>query len=778
MESETQVALAWQPLLEPLWLGVGGVLAVLVLALAWRSSAGVRTERRLLLLGLRVLGLLLLTLVLAGPTRVTTTGKLTRDPFVVLIDASRSMRVEDAGGTRAASVGDWLRERAPEFEALSREVDVRYVLFGDELTPWAGGDGDGPADALPPGGGVSGAAGGGGPGSGDPSPADRRGTDIGGALFDLPSVLSGARPAGVLLVSDGADRAALGRAMESGGVEAVSELVSGVSFPVSTWTVGDEAGLADLAVDSVDAPPFGFVRRPLTLTAHVSNRGLGTLDVPVTLRSEGEVVAGDEVRLSAGETKEISFEVRPDEVGYHTWEVELPVPPEDVVPSNNSIELTVKVVRDRTRVLQVTSRPSWDVKFLRRLLKTDPNIDLVSFFILRDPPDGELYARGKPLSLIEFPHEELFGGDLQGFDLVIFQNFSFGSLRAQYLEGPYLENIASYVEEGGAFLMVGGDKAFGAADYGSTPLDRVMPSDMSQPATTAELFPATLLPAGQRHPITRLTRDPSANPDRWGALPALQGRNPLGAPRDGTVELVGDGQGNPVVTVRSVGEGRTMAVATDTTWNWALAGRDREGAGQDHATFWRNAVRWLVKDVEQKQVQVITDKENYRLGETMQVQVQVLKDDYSPRAGEAVEGAVVPVRGGEAVPFGGETDASGQIAVSLPADREGTQTITATVPAIAGEFGTTSVRVSVTDREGELEDPGARPELLAAIAQRTGGTAFSGPPDPDDVPRRPVDALLATDRTVDPLWARGWWMALLVLPFGLEWFLRRRMGLR
>ena len=185
-----------------------------------------------------------------------------------------------------------------------------------------------------------------------------------------------------------------------------------------------------------------------------------------------------------------------------------------------------------------------------------------------------------------------------------------------------------------------------------------------------------------------------------------------------------------------------------------------------------------MKDVEQKQVQVITDKENYRLGETIQAQVTVLTEDYSPRSEVEVVGTVVPVRGGEPQSFVGTTDGTGQVAVALPADREGTLQIGVQVPAIGGEYGGAEVRVSVTDREGELEDPEAQPELLAAIAKATGGVAFRDAPAPQDAKRRPVDALLATDREVEPLWAHPALLLLLVLPLGAEWILRRRMGLR
>lgn len=775
---ETQVALSWEPLLTDGQAWAFAAVVLVALWLGWRSSAGLRTGRRVLLLGLRLAMLLLLAFVLAGPSRVTTKGRVTRDPFVILLDASRSMRVLDADRrTRATVVGEWLAEKQPELARLAEDVDVRYVLFGDSVSLWGSGEGDGPSDAAPPGGGDQGAAGGGGPTSGEPIPADEQGTDLGSALFSLPDVLGGARPAGVLLVSDGADRSTLGRAFDAEGAEGVKRLVSSVRYPVSTWTVGEAAGAPDLSVASVDAPPFGFVRRPLTVTAQLRNRGLPSEAHQVALRGDGELLSAQQLTIPRGEEVEVTFEVKPDEIGYHTYAIEVPVPPGDAVPTNNRLEFTVKVVRDRTRVLQVTSRPSWDVKFLRRLLKTDPNIDLVSFFILRSTRDGSLVARGRPYSLIEFPYRELFSTDLQGFDLVIFQNFAFNSF-SNIPERPIHDALARFVADGGAFLMVGGDLSFAGGQYDRSSLSAVMPTSMPRDALHTHPFKAQLTEAGLRHPLTRLTRDPAANPERWAQLPALQGLNPLGELAPGAVALVEDEQGRTAVAVRNVGRGRTMAVATDTTWNWALAGTDGPGAGQDHATFWRNAVRWLVKDVEQKQVQVITDKENYRLGETIQAQVTVLTEDYSPRANVEVLGVVVPVAGGEPRAFSGTTDLTGQVSVSLPTPEEGTLRITAEVPAIAGEYGEGEVRVSVSDREGELEDPATRPDLMAAIAEATGGKVLPDRPDPQDAERRAVDALLATERTVESLWAHPLLLLLLVVPLGAEWILRRRMGLR
>ncbi len=694
------------------------------------------------------------------------------------------MRVEDGGGTsRAGAVGRWLQEHGGALDELRDEYDVRVFGVGDGLEPWAfgpAGDGASGGGAASPAGEGTAASGGGGLGSGEPTAADAATTDLGMALFGLRDELGGARPAGALLVSDGADRAALGRALAAGGPEAVERLAGELPYPVSTWTVGDPDGPADLAVRRVTAPPFGFVRRPLTIEVDLARRGLAPGPVRVTLHGDGDLVAVRDVVLGADDEQTISFEVKPDEIGFHTWRVAVPVPDGDTIPSNNAHEVTVKIVRDRTRVLQVTSRPSWDVKYLRRLLKTDPNIDLVSFFILRQSGMRGNLSRREPLSLIAFPYEELFSEDLQGFDLVIFQNFWFGTW-APVSDAEYMENLARYVEDGGALLMIGGDVSFGEAGYGESALRRVMPTEIPTVVADEQGFRPTLTDAGRRHPVTRLERDDAANAERWAGLPPLQGRNPLGELKGGAVSLLSAGEdGPPIAAVRSVGKGRTMAFTTDTSWRWAMSGTDGPGAGLAHADFWRGAIRWLVKDAEQRQVQVLTDQENYRLGEPIQVQVRVLGDDHAPRAGARYSGAVVPLSGdGEPVAIEGTTDEAGQHAFVLPAAREGTLSIEIDVDGIADPFGYAEARVSVTDREGELENPRTRPELMAALASATGGEVLTGTsPDPRDATRTPAESLLATDRRVEPLWSNPALLFLIILPLGAEWILRRRLGLR
>jgi hypothetical protein len=96
----------------------------------------------------------------------------------------------------------------------------------------------------------------------------------------------------------------------------------------------------------------------------------------------------------------------------------------------------VRVIRDKIRVLQVAGAPSWDVRALRAMLEENPNVDLISFFILRTQDDIALVPNDE-MSLIPFPTRELFEEQLPSFDVIVLQNFEF----LPYGIGDYLDNI-------------------------------------------------------------------------------------------------------------------------------------------------------------------------------------------------------------------------------------------------------------------------------------------------------------------------------------------------
>ena len=192
----------------------------------------------------------------------------------------------------------------------------------------------------------------------------------------------------------------------------------------------------------------------------------------------------------------------PQQVGTLPLNLRLSTAAGEYSQENNQRSFVLRVIRDRVRVLLVAGRPSWDERFLRGLLKQDPNVDLVSFFILRTATDNA--GPQDQLSLIPFPVAEIFGPQLRTFDAVVFVNFDYRPYRALDIE-RFLPALRDYVRGGGAFAMVGGEQSFGEGHYGATPLAEVLPVEVVEGLGLAEEeFRPRLTPEGRRHPVTSL----------------------------------------------------------------------------------------------------------------------------------------------------------------------------------------------------------------------------------------------------------------------------------
>ncbi len=126
-------------------------------------------------------------------------------------------------------------------------------------------------------------------------------------------------------------------------------------------------------------------------------------------------------------------------------------------------------MRDRLRVLLISGEPHAGERVWRNLLKADPSVDLVHFTILR-PPDKQDTTPIEELSLITFPTRELFLEKLSSFDLVIFDRYG----EAGILPMAYFENIANYVDNGGALLVSSGTEFAKDESLYRTPLASVL----------------------------------------------------------------------------------------------------------------------------------------------------------------------------------------------------------------------------------------------------------------------------------------------------------------
>ena len=703
-----------------------------------RSIRGESDRRRRATLGvlggLGILGVYLLALQI---TLVRETFEEVAGGTAVLVDSSRSMTLSGSGGAR----DDAVRSLIGEWQQDGR-VNPMVYLFGSSTR---GAVWEGLAQSY--------------------RPTDDT-TNIREALDYALANDAGREIGSVIVVTDGADRRFRADALAiDGDVPAVHAVI-----------VGGDDPLDDQAVVSLRSDTTAYVGVPAIIRADL--RAVGALrdqELRVQLWHDGRLEQESIAVLDEDGRATATFEVTPQRIGRSLYRVVIPQSQADEVPDNNVRAALLRVGRERLRALLVAGRPSWDVRFLRDFLKRDGSVDLVSFFILRAAADLTA-APTNELALIPFPTDELFREHLGSFDVVIFQNFDY----APYEMATYLPRIREYVQRGGSFVMIGGDRSFAEGRYGGTAIEQILPVKIGDPSALKGSFRAEVSKGLERHPIVALGPDPGLTRQTWQSLPGLQGANRVAGVKDGAQVLLHhprarvDGRKLPILVVGEAGRGRAAALMTDATWRWRFAADDVTVGSDEYELFWDRMVRWLTRDPLLEPARISTDRERYGMGAEVEVSGLLRDARYIP-----IENAGVTLRfepsEGDAPAAVVKTDEDGQVRTILPAPTQsGAYEI---IASVEGEEVAREVLI-VEESGDELADLEALPSELQAVAQRTGGRAFLGV---SDVP--PLSELASTTRRAAGLVSKQplsnpWFIFLTIGVLGTTWVLRRRWGRR
>jgi uncharacterized membrane protein len=683
-------------------------------------------------LGITAVFLLALQLTLVRETYEEVAGGT-----AVLLDTSRSMTLAGSSETRAKSVTSLLER----WHADGR-VNPLVYLFGETArgTPW-----EGLVQSYDP---------------RDDTTNIREALDY--ALTNDPGREIGA----IVIVSDGADP----------GFRADS-VAFGTSAPaVHAVVVGADVALDDQAVTALRADTTAYVGVPALIRAEV--RALGSLrESPfrVQLWHESRLEQETVAELDDQGRATVEFEVTPKRIGRALYRIVVPLSDRDEVPENNVRAALLRVGRERLRALLVAGRPSWDVRFLRDFLKRDGSVDLVSFFILRGSADITA-ASTNELALIPFPTDELFREHLGSFDVVIFQNFDY----APYEMATYLPRIREYVQRGGSFVMIGGDRSFGEGRYTGTAIEDILPIKIGGAGVVRGEYRAEVNKRLARHPIVALGPDPGLTRQTWKSLPTLSGANRIAAVRREAQVLLqhprarSSGQPLPILVVGESGRGRAAAFMTDASWRWRFAADEVTVGSDEYELFWDRMIRWLTRDPLLEPARISTDRDRYGVGANVEVTGLLRDSRYEPLRSASVEIHFEPAESTDPV-VTTTTDRDGQLRAVAPAPG-----VSGAYEAVASVDGEELAReVFLVEESGdEMANLEPSPSELEAIAKRTGGRVFLGV---EGVP--PLSELASSTRRAAGLVSKQplsnpWFVFLTIGVLGLTWVLRRRWGRR
>jgi hypothetical protein len=324
------------------------------------------------------------------------------------------------------------------------------------------------------------------------------------------------------------------------------------------------------------APAYGIVGGTVDLRFRVDEMGSrqqARRTVLVRFGRDGQP-AGEQV-VPVGESAAFSFPI--ERAGRTVVELAVDTLPGEASGRNNRAAAAVNGVRDRLKVLLVSGQPHQGERTWRNLLKSDPQVDLVHFTILR-PPHKQEFTPLEELALIAFPVRELFERRLKDFDLVVFDRY----VLRQVIAWDHLNALVAFVEGGGAVLAAVGPEYAGPESLANSVLRNILPA-LPKGTETAGGFRPAVTDLGRRHPVTDLPR-----PESWGRWFRSVAAEPTATAK---VLLKGPGE-DPLLVLDKLGKGRTAILLSDHVWLWA---RGFEGGGP-HAELIRRLTHWLMKE--------------------------------------------------------------------------------------------------------------------------------------------------------------------------------------
>jgi len=749
------------PFFEPIWpwpIVLAAVLSLVGLVL-WTYPARVRhlsPFRRRCLLGLRLAAVCLLAFAMLRPGVELRESEQGTATLIVLADATRSMQTPDGPGglTRRQTLLKTWDESAERLLKLADKVELKYFDFSDQLTQVTQLDNE-----------TTGTQ-----------------TAIGAVLEDLSQDLPSRKLLGVILASDGAQRAVAPRNTDP---LAIARQYAARQVPIYTLAFGKETladTSVDLAIEDLLVNPVVFEKKTVPITARV--RILGAAERPIRVRllvedrtgkSPGEVgplrspqssqnaVSVVEVRTSKNNDLipvELSF--IPKQIGEVKIGVVVEGVENEVKQANNLQQTIISVQKGGLRVAYF-DRLRWEPKFIKRVRYSDKiQLDVIT--------------------VREGPFQNLNKIDSRLFDPGAYDAYIIGDVPAAVFGKQQIGRLYQRIKEGAGLMMIGGYHNFAGGGYAATPLADVLPvrlSDRPQNAAQIErdlqMVPTRV---GLNQFVMRLDPDAQSNQRLWSGLPKLSGACQLQVKPDLPQVLATSADGLPLLVAHEFGQARVLAFAADTTWQWSLGTPQNR---QAHARFWQQIILWLA---------------HKELDSDQPVWIRVDPKNYSPRQAVDLEFGFRDSAGNPTTEVDFQLDILGPDLVAeqpAPVKQQTRFEASFRQTETAGDYwarvrkiqdnnltAEAWTRFIVDPHDLELDNPAADPGLLDEIALVSGGSRLS----PEQLGQRidewldkgvPNLDLIKIDHV--NLWDNWSFLAVFIGMMSTEWLLRKKRGL-
>ena len=413
--------------------------------------------------------------------------------------------------------------------------------------------------------------------------------------------------------------------------------------------VGDPSSPQNVRVADILAPPNAFQQDPFQVSARLSTEGLEGRTIQVRLRERNDTGGGsggvvDQRNMHigpGGAVEPVTFERRQNSVGRFVYTVEVPVLEGESVADDNSKQTTVNVIDARTRVLVVAGGPSWDYRFVSRLLERDETFDVSCWLQSADLSavrDGNTIVDHLPTTA-----EELFE-----YDVIVLMDPD----KEEFNESWCRLVDTLVTEYGGGLLLTAARPQTPSfmRDRSLKPLHDLLPVTLDPEADLLlneighyQLSGSAMAipPTSYGHPVMKQADDPVSTKLTWQGIGDIYWHYPVLREKPVATVLVRHGSprmrnsfGRHVLAaVQFVGTGRTGFLGFDGTWRW------RRYGVEVFDRFWVQLIRYLAEGKllgGTRRGMLLTDSNQYSIGDAVTVTARLFDRQYKPLTDDQV----------------------------------------------------------------------------------------------------------------------------------------------
>ncbi|MCB9206204.1 MAG: hypothetical protein H6611_02625 [Ignavibacteriales bacterium] len=389
--------------------------------------------------------------------------------------------------------------------------------------------------------------------------------------------------------------------------------------PIFTVGIGDTTTYSDVKVGQIINNNFVYTNRETEIEIILKHENLNGKKAIVELFDNNSLIETQSVKLSETGINRVRFPFITDKEGKHNLQVKTTLNSQEKNNSNNSKSTLINVLASKKKIVIISGSPSPDMTAIIGSIKNNENYEVNKIIEVNN---GKFYSGTKNLKIIE-ESDIIF--------LIGFPN--------QHSDENFINEVSN--------IIVTQNKPLFIAFSNSIDLERAekLPS----------IFPFKISNYSERFFDDQITSninfsgilgDDDNSKNAWENLPPISLNLTRIIPNSSANVLMFDKSTKsiPIIFTNEINRQKSIVVNAANIWRWKLKTSQKEYLLFDN--FILNSIKWLSIEQSDKYFTIKSNKENYRMGETIIFNANLYSDTFEPINNEKI---IVELAQGESI---------------------------------------------------------------------------------------------------------------------------------